>query len=115
MFLMKPSFSSFTVATGILLATTNAGWASSPRQHHFRSMVDVIECGSRSITLRSTDGNLPLTLVWNDSTWFPQKVGIAKRAPASGQTVHGWYRRELGRNVLRQLTVDGVSFGCSLD
>ena len=109
---MKPNFISITVAAGLLLAATNSGWAFPPRQHSISGVVDAIDCASRTITLKSKDGAAPMTFVWNDSTRFSHKGGCAKCSLDSGQTVRVSYRREVGQNVLREVSTKGASVDC---
>lgn len=92
-----------------LLATTPSLWALPPRQHSASGVVEGIDCASRTITLTSKDGVVPLTFVWNDSTRFTRKGGCVKCSLSSGQPVQVWYRREVGRNVLREVNTKDVS------
>jgi len=109
---MKPHLITLTVAVSLLLAGTPDAQASPPRQHSANGLIDTIDCASGTITLKSKDGATPLTLVWNDSTRFTKRGGCAKCSLDSGQTVHAWYRRELGRNVLRKVSTKGASAAC---
>jgi len=111
---MKPHFISITVAAGLLLAATSTGWALPPRQHSISGVVESIDCPSRTITLKSKDGAAPLTFVWNASTSFTRKGGCAKCSFDSGQTVRVSYRREIGQNVLREVSTKGASADCGV-
>lgn len=109
---MKRLFLSISVAAGLLLAVTPNLWALPPRQHLVSGVVGAIDCASRTITLKSKGGAARVTFVWNDSTRFTRKGGCAECSLASGQTVRGWYRREVGRNVLSEVSTKGASVGC---
>jgi len=109
---MKPNF--IPIAAGLLLAATNSGWALPPRQESASGQVAVIDRANRTLTLKSKDGGAPLTFVWNDSTRFSYKGGCAKCSFYSGQTVHVWYRRELGQDMLREMSAKGAACGCGV-
>ena len=109
---MRPNFTLTTVAAGLLLAATSDVQALPPRQHSVNGVIESIDCASRTITLKPKDGAAPLTFVWNDRTRFSRNGGCAKCSFDSGQTVHGWYRREVGQNVLREVTTKGVTTEC---
>ena len=111
---MKTNFILFTVAAGLLLAATNSGWALPPFQHSVRGVGEAIDCNSRTITLKSKDGAAPLTFVWNESTRFTRKSGCAKCSLNSGQTIRVSYRREVGQNVLREVSAKGAFGGCGV-
>jgi hypothetical protein len=110
---MKPHFISITVAAGLLLAATSTGWALPPRQHSISGVVESIDCPSHTITLKSKDGSAPLTLVWNESTRFAHKGGCARGGLEHGATVRVSYRREVGQNVLHEMSAKGASAGCN--
>lgn len=110
---MKSNSIAITVAAGVLFAATNTGWALPPRTHSLRGVVEAIDCSSQTITLKSKHGATPLTFVWNDSTHFTRKGGCAKCSLDSGQTVRVSYRRELGQNVLREVSTKDASAGCA--
>lgn len=109
---MKTHFIAITVAAGVLFAATSTGWARPPRTHSLSGVVEAIDCASQTITLKSKDGATPLTFVWNDSTRFSRKGGCAKCGLDSGQTVRVSYSRELGQNVLREVSPKGGSSPC---
>lgn len=109
---MKAHSLLITVAAGLLLAATPSLLAMPPRQHSVNGVIESIDRASRTITLKSKDGAAPLIFVWNDSTRFSRKSGCAKCSFDSGQTVHGWYRREVGQNVLREVSTKGASAAC---
>jgi hypothetical protein len=109
---MKSNFILILVGAGLLLAATNTSWARPPRTHSLRGVVESIDCASQTIALTSKDGATPLTFVWNDSTRFSRKGGCAKCSLDAGQTVRVWYSRELGQNVLREVSTKSPSTGC---
>ena len=109
---MKAHFLLITVAAGLLLAATPNLWALPPRQHSASGVVQVIDCASRTMTLTTKDGAAPLTFVWNDSTRFSRTDGCIKRSLGSKQTVRVWYRREVGQNVLREVSTKDASTEC---
>jgi len=102
------------VATGLLLAATNESWAMPPRQQSVSGVIEAIDCASHTITLKPKAVTAPLTFVWNDSTRFTRKGGCAKGSFYFGQTVRVTYRREVGQNVLREVSTKGASAGCSV-
>ena len=111
---MKPNFIPLTVAASWLLAATNSGWALPPFQHSVSGEVEAIDCASRTITLKLKAGAVPLTFVWNESTRFTRKGGCAKCILNSGQTIRVSYRREVGQNVLREVSAKGAFGGCGV-
>ena len=88
---MRRQLISIAIAAGTVLAAIPDVQAMPPRQHSVNGVIETIDCASRTITLKSTDGAARLTFVWNDSTRFSRKGGCAKCSFNSGQTVHGWY------------------------
>jgi len=111
---MKSRLTLIPVAAGVLLAATSIGWALPPLTHSFRGVVDAIDCPSQTITLKPKNGAAPLTFVWNNSTRFSRKGGCAKCSLDSGQDVRVSYRRELGQNVLREVSSKGGSAVCGV-
>ena len=111
---MKPNFIPITVAAGLILAARNSGWAMPPRQESASGVVEAINSTNRTLRLKPKDGGASLTFVWNDSTRFSYKGGCAKCSFYPGQTVHMWYRREVGQNVLREMSTKGASGGCNV-
>lgn len=105
---MRRQLISIAIAAGTVLAAIPGVQAMPPRQHSVNGVIETIDCASRTITLKSKGGAAPLTFAWNDSTRFPRKGGCAKCSFDSGQTVHGWYRREVGQNVLREVSTKGA-------
>jgi hypothetical protein len=106
---MKRQLISMAIAAGTVLAATSGVQAMPPRQHSVNGVIESIDCASRTITLKPKDGAAPLTFVWNDRTRFSRNGGCAKCSFDSGQTVHGWYRREVGQNVLREVSTKSAT------
>ena len=100
------------VAAGILLGATSNAWAMPPRTHSVSGVVDAIDCVRRTITLKTKNGAAPVTFVWDDSTRFTTIGGCAKCSFDSGQTVRVSYRRWVGQNVIRELSMKGTPAGC---
>lgn len=110
---MKTRMLTSLLCGATLLAVTTSAWALPPRQHSVSGMVEAIDCASRTITLKPKDGAAPLTFVWNESTRFTRKGGCAKCGLASGQSASVSYRREVGQNVLREVSTKGAVTDCS--
>ena len=109
---MKSKFILIPVAAGLLLAATGTGWALGPRTHSLRGVIEAISCPDQTITLKAKKGATPLTFVWNDGTRFSRKGGCARCSLDTGQDVSVSYRRELGQNLLREVSTKGASTGC---
>ena len=109
---MKPNLIPIAVAAGLLLAATNESWALPPRQHSASGMVQAIDWANRTVTLTTKNGAAPLTFVWNEGTRFSRTGGCIKCSLDSNQSVRVWYRREVGQNVLREVTTKNASTEC---
>jgi len=109
---MKRQLISIAVAAGMVLAAAANLWALPPPQHSVNGVIETIDCGNRTITLKAKDGAAPLIFVWNVSKRFSRKDGCAKCSFDSGQTVHVGYRREVGQNVLREVSTKGAAAAC---
>lgn len=109
---MKLKLIPIPVAAGVLLAATLNLQALPPRQHSVSGVIKSVDCASRTITLKSESGAAPLTFVWNDTTRFSRKGGCARCGLDSGQAVCGWYRREVGQNVIREVGTNPSSSKC---
>jgi len=109
---MKPNLMPLSVAAGLLLAATNSSWALPPTTHSVNGVVEAVDCASRTITLKAKDRAAPRTFVWNESTRFTRKGGCAKCSLNSGLTIRVSYRREVGQNVLREVSTKGAFGGC---
>ena len=103
-----------SVAVATLVAATANGWARPPLQHSVSGVIEAIDCASHTIILKPKAGASLLTFVWNDSTRFTKKGGCAKCSLDSGQAVRVSYRREVGQNVLREVSTKGASAACGV-
>ncbi len=101
---MKTHSLLLTAAVGLLLAATPNLWALPPRQHSASGVVQLIDCASRTMTLTTKDGAAPLRFLWSDSTRFSRTGGCINCSLGSNQAVRVWYRREVGQDVLREVT-----------
>lgn len=109
---MKTQLGLIALAAGALLAATPEAGALPPRQHSASGVVEAINCTNRTIILKSKDAAAPLILFWNESTRFKQTGSCARQGFEAGQTVRGWYRREAGRNVLREVSTKADAANC---
>lgn len=97
---MKLNFTPGALVTGLLLATAVSVRAVPPRQHAASGIIEQLDRSKRQLTLKSAPG---LELVWNGRTRF---VGHCPGCQlAIGQTVKIYYRREVGQNVLREVSL----------
>ena len=110
---MKTPTLSLLLMAVMLLAATPGAWALPPRQHSVNGVVEAIDCATRTITLKPKDGAAPLNFVWTDDTRFTSKGGCAKCGLKAGQSARLSYRREVGRNVLREVSTKGTSSDCT--
>ena len=109
---MKAKLTKMLLGATLLFASANSGWALPPRQHAVRGVIESIDQRAHTLTIAPAKGGNPLVFFWKDSTRFSRKGGCAKCGFDSGQTVHGWYRREVGQNVLREVSTKGASAAC---
>jgi hypothetical protein len=110
---MKSVFFSLSVAAAMLAAAPNA-WALPPRQHSISGVIENFNITSHALTLNPGKGSKPVAFVWNAGTRFTSHDGCARCSLVSGQTVRVTYRREVGRNVLREVRVLGESNPCGV-
>ncbi len=101
---MKTNLLPSAVVAGLLFITTVSGWALPPRQHSVNGVIESVDWTSRQISLKSADGNSALVLAWNDRTRFTKSAGCAQCSLAVGRVVSIYYRREVGQNVLREVS-----------
>ncbi len=109
---MKTQLGLIALAAGALLAATPEAGAFPPRQHSASGVVEAINWTNRTIILKTKAAAVPLILFWNESTRFKQTGGCARQGFEAGQTVRGWYRREAGRNVLREVSTKADAADC---
>lgn len=88
---------------GVLLSGLQS-FALPPRQHAARGVIESIDHAKRTLVLVDPKTKTSRTFVWNDSTRFRQDgqktTGGTLQA---GIEVKGYYRKEVGRFVLREL------------
>jgi hypothetical protein len=109
---MKSNSVLISVAAAFLAAVTIDAQALSPRQHQVSGVVESFDLATHVLTLRSKPGAAPQIFVWNDGTRFSSRGGCVKCGLDSGQTIRVWYRREAGRNTLREVSTKGAVAGC---
>jgi Cu/Ag efflux protein CusF len=99
-------------AISALSMNITTSWALPPRQHSIRGVIEKIDRANGTITLKSTSQGQPALFVWNDHTRFEKPACCAGCSLSEGQTVLVRYRREVGKNVLREVSVKGSSAIC---
>ena len=109
---MKAKLTKMLLGATLLFASANSGWALPPRQHAVRGVIESIDHSAHTLTIVPAKGGNPLVFFWKDSTRFSRQGGCAKCSFDSGQTMHGWYRREVGQNVLREVSTKGKPAAC---
>ena len=109
---MKPQLALIALAAGALLAATQESGALPPTAHLETGVVTTIDCASRSISIQPRPRAGAKTFVWNDSTQFSHRGGCAQTGIEQGQSVRVYYRREYGKNVLREVTAKNTPAEC---
>jgi hypothetical protein len=102
-------------ATSALLTIATTTWALPPRQHSVRGVIRDIDRANRTITLKSAKRTPDAAFSWNDHTRFAKLGGCAACSLRSGQIIRVRYRREIGMNVLREVTLNSESVTCRCD
>ena len=104
---MKPRYAGKLFGALLLVGLLTSGFESHarpPRQHAARGVIESIDHARRTLVLVELKTGASRTFVWNDSTRFRQDgKKIAADALQPGTAVKGYYRREVGRLVLREL------------
>jgi len=78
--------------------------ALPPRQHAVRGVVESIDHAKRTLVLVDSKTRTSRIFVWNDSTRFRQDgKRTVPEALQAGTPVRGYYRKEIGRFVLREV------------
>lgn len=93
-----------------LLTTGFDSFALPPRQHSARGVVESIDHAKRTLVLVDPNTKTTRVFVWNESTRFRQ--GGKKTVPEAlqaGTEVRGYYRKEVGRFVLREVRWNDAS------
>lgn len=104
---MKSSRASKLFGALLLMGVlTNAfeSQALPPRQHAARGVIESIDYAQHTLVLVEPMTGTSRTFVWNDATRFRQEgKKVTADALQPGAAVKGYYRREVGRLVLREL------------
>jgi hypothetical protein len=109
---MRSQFLAIWAAAGAFLTAITAGQGAPPRQHLVRGTLDKIDCSERTVTIKPLSNAQPMVFVWNDRTRFKNLSCCAGCSLATPDTVRVRYRREVGRNVLREVTPKGRPAEC---
>ncbi len=87
-----------------LLTTSFESYALPPRQHAARGVIESIDHDKRTLVLVDPKTKTSRTFVWNNSTRFRQDgQKTSAETLRVGIEVKGYYRKEVGRFVLREL------------
>lgn len=104
---MKSSRAPKLFGTLLLIGVLTSAFESQalpPRQHAARGVIESIDHANRTLVLVEPKTKTSRIYVWNDSTRFRQDgKKITSETLQPGMTVRGYYRREVGRLVLREL------------
>ena len=103
---MKKSLLIQSVAVAAFVAATANGWALPPRQHSVSGVITDIDREARTITLAPSKADKPLVFVWKNYTRFSRgwsRICLGTFQP--GQPVKGYYRREVGQLVPREVSL----------
>jgi hypothetical protein len=109
---MKTQLVFLILGAGAWLAAIPEAGALPPAAHPETGVVTAIDYASRSISIRTKSGAGPKLFVWNDRTRFSHGGCCVQSRIEQGQSVRVYYRREYGRNVLREVTARSVSSAC---
>jgi len=110
---MKPRCAGKLFGALLLFGLLTSGFESQalpPRQHAARGVIESIDLARRTLVLIEPKTGASRTFVWSDSTRFRQdgrKVAVDALRP--GAAVKGYYRREVGRFVLRELRQSSIA------
>lgn len=86
------------------LTTSFESYALPPRQHAARGVIESIDHAKRTLVLVDPKTRTSRVFVWNDSTRFRQDGSrTVAEALQAGMEVKGYYRKEIGRFVLREV------------
>jgi hypothetical protein len=105
---MRPLLPPYKPFAALLVAGTlifaSVGYARSPLSHPVRGVIESIDYTSQTLLLTDSKTHAHRSFSWTRSTRFRQDCGKAEpEALRAGAKVKGYYRRELGRLVLREL------------
>lgn len=110
---MRVQLLAISVAAVTFLTGITPGQAAPPRQHLARGTLDKIDCSERTMTIKPLSNEQPMVFVWNDHTRFKNLSCCAGCNLATAGTVRVRYRREVGRNVLREVISKGTPAECA--
>lgn len=104
---MKPHSAGKWLAALILVGLLTSGFKSyalPPRQHAARGVIESVDHANRTLVLADPKTKATRVYVWNNSTRFRQDGRKTTAGTLqSGIAVKGYYRKEVGRWVLREL------------
>lgn len=105
---------------GLLLSTSDS-YASPPNQHAERGTIKTVDHASNSFTINSGKDAAEKTFRWNngtsfrlkspqpDANWLSRLFSLGEKTTAEslqpGRSVRFYYRKELGRHVVRSATI----------
>lgn len=104
---MKSSLAPRLFGALLLMGVLTSAFESQalpPRQHAARGVIENIDYAQHTLVLVEPKTGTRRTFVWNESTRFRQEgKKVTADALQPGAAVKGYYRREVGRLVLREL------------
>ena len=113
---MKAIIDSFKRGFVLLLLCAlapTAVWAFPPRQHSTTGIIKNIDFENRTVRLKEDKASVARAFVWNDGTQFRMRGAKLQAEPLQpGDTVRLSYRREVGRMVLREVSLKRVAERC---
>jgi hypothetical protein len=117
---MKPRLFGALLLVG-LLSSTSDSFARPPRQHAERGVIETVDHAANSFTIISGKDAARRTFIWKNGTSFRQKspqpdaswisrlFSLGEKTTAEslqpGRSVRFYYRKELGRHVVRSVTI----------
>ena len=110
---MKPRHAHKWFGALLLIGTLTSGFESHalpPRQHAARGVIESVDQVKRTFVLLQPKSEQSRVFVWNDSTRF--RRGWHKASPdmlRPGDEVKLWYRREIGRLVVREVRLNNTA------
>lgn len=104
---MKPRCAGKLFGALLLVGILTSGFecqALPPRQHAVRGVVESVDHAKRTLVLVEPKAKTTRVFVWTDSTRLRQDgKKAAVEALRVGMEVKGYYRKEVGQFVLREL------------
>ena len=121
---MKPRFTHKLLGALLLLgllAGTSASYARPPRQHAEHGTIETVDHAANSFTIISGKDTARKTFNWNTGTsfrqkspqpnasWISRQFSLGEKTTAEslqpGRSVRFYYRKEVGRYVVRSVTI----------